>query len=242
MGKRMELNKKQKIYLVMKYSVDFILALAATILLLPIFALIALAIVIDDPGPVIFSQDRVGSHKKIFKMYKFRTMKVHTPHDVPTHLLDNPEQYITRVGKFLRKTSLDELPQFFNILLGQVSICSPRPALYNQYDLIEARDKSGVNNIRPGLTGWAQINGRDELSIEEKASLDQYYFEHLGPRMDLKCFFGTFLPVLRQEGIIEGSHREELVASAKAAAKPQAEETEKADAHQKPPVNISKIG
>lgn len=238
----MKLSKKQKSYLAVKYSVDFVLALIATIILLPVFAVIALAIVIDDPGPVIFSQDRVGIHKKIFKMYKFRTMKVHTPHDVPTHLLENPEQYITRVGRFLRKTSLDELPQFFNILFGQVSICSPRPALYNQYDLIEARDRSGVNEIRPGLTGWAQINGRDELSIEEKASLDQYYLEHLGPWMDLKCFFGTFLPVLRQEGIIEGSHREELVVSAEAVAKPKEDEPKKEDCHSKTSVNVSKIG
>lgn len=220
----LELSEGQKVYLVLKYLVDFIMSLVAVIVLLPVYLIISLAIVIDDPGPVIFSQDRVGRHKKIFKMYKFRTMKVHTPHDVPTHLLENPEQYITRVGGFLRKTSLDELPQFFNILLGQVSICSPRPALYNQYDLIAERDKCGANDIRPGLTGWAQINGRDELGIEEKAKLDQYYIEHLGLWMDLKCFFGTFLPVLRQEGIVEGSHKEEIVESAKAAeAKPKEE-------------------
>lgn len=214
----MKLSEKQKMYLVFKYLMDFIIALAAVVVLSPVYVIISLAIFIDDPGPVIFSQNRVGRHKKIFKMYKFRTMKVSTPHDVPTHLLENPEKYITRVGGFLRKTSLDELPQFFNILLGQVSVCSPRPALYNQYDLIAERDKCGANDIRPGLTGWAQINGRDELDIEEKAQLDQYYIEHLGLWMDIKCFFGTFLPVLRQEGIVEGSHKEEMAVSAKAAA------------------------
>lgn len=209
----LQLKNGQKIYLKIKRLLDFLIALIAILLLLPIFLIISLAILIDDPGPFIFTQNRVGAHKKIFKLYKFRTMKVSTPHDVPTHLLENPEQYITRVGKILRKTSLDELPQFFNILFGQLSLCAPRPALYNQYDLIAERDKSGANEIRPGLTGWAQINGRDELSIQEKAALDQYYIEHLGFFMDLKCFFGTFLPVLRQEGIVEGSHKEENMLS-----------------------------
>lgn len=214
----LQLTKRQRAYLGVKYTLDFLLALIAIVVLCPVYLAIALAIVIDDPGPVIFSQNRVGAHKKIFKLYKFRTMKVSTPHDVPTHLLDHPEQYITRVGGVLRKTSLDELPQFFNILFGQLSLCAPRPALYNQYDLIAERDKCGANDIRPGLTGWAQINGRDELEIPEKARLDQYYIEHIGFIMDIKCFFGTFLPVLRQEGIVEGSHREENYVSAEAAA------------------------
>lgn len=225
----LQLTKRQKSYLAVKYTLDFLIALAAIVVLCPVYLVIALAIVIDDPGPVIFSQNRIGAHKKIFKLYKFRTMKVSTPHDVPTHLLDHPEQYITRVGSVLRKTSLDELPQFFNILFGQLSLCAPRPALYNQYDLIAERDKCGANEIRPGLTGWAQINGRDELEIPEKARLDQYYIEHIGLGMDIKCFFGTFLPVLRQEGIVEGSHREENYVSAEAAAVQENEEAYAAD-------------
>ncbi|MDO4333583.1 MAG: sugar transferase [Eubacteriales bacterium] len=220
----LKLTRAQRIYLVIKYILDFVLALMAIVVLCPIYLIIALAIVIDDPGPVIFSQNRIGAHKKIFKLYKFRTMKVSTPHDVPTHLLDHPEQYITRVGRVLRKTSLDELPQFFNILFGQLSLCAPRPALYNQYDLIAERDKCGANDIRPGLTGWAQINGRDELEIVEKAKLDQYYIEHIGFIMDVKCFFGTFLPVLFQEGIVEGSHKEENYVSAEAAVIQESEE------------------
>lgn len=213
-GSNLKLTRGQKVYLTVKYMLDFFIGLIGTIGLMPVFLVISLAIVIDDPGPVIFSQKRVGVHKKLFKLYKFRTMKVSTPKDVPTHLLENPEVYITRVGRFLRKTSLDELPQFFNMLLGQISLCAPRPALYNQYDLIAERDKSGANDIRPGLTGWAQINGRDELSIQQKAALDCYYVEHLSFSMDLKCFFGTFLPVLRQEGIVEGSHKEENLEAA----------------------------
>lgn len=220
----LNLGNGQKVYLVIKYLLDFIIAAAAIVVLLPIYLIISLAIVIDDPGPVIFTQNRIGAHKKIFKLYKFRTMKVSTPHDVPTHLLENPEQYITRVGRVLRKTSLDELPQFFNILFGQLSLCAPRPALWNQYDLIAERDKCGANEIRPGLTGWAQINGRDELAIPEKAKLDQYYIEHLGLIMDIKCFFGTFLPVLRQEGIVEGSHTEEMADSVQAVATAEKEE------------------
>ena len=132
-------------------------------------------------------------------------MRIDTPHDVPTHLLTNPDQYITRVGRFLRKTSLDELPQLFNILKGDMDVIGPRPALWNQYDLIAERDKYGANDIRPGLTGWAQIHGRDELEIEEKARLDGYYAAHAGPVMDLKCFFGTIAVVLKHEGVVEGS-------------------------------------
>lgn len=163
-----------------------------------------IAIKTDSPGPVLFKQKRVGIHKSHFFILKFRTMRIDTPKDMPTHLLQNPEQYITKVGKFLRKTSLDELPQIINIIKGDMAIVGPRPALWNQYDLIEERDKYGANDIRPGLTGWAQINGRDELEIPVKAKLDGDYVKKMGPLMDLRCFFGTFLSVLRAEGVVEG--------------------------------------
>lgn len=169
-----------------------------------VLLLLALAVKLDSPGPVFFKQKRVGIHKTHFHILKFRTMRTDTPKDMPTHLLQNPEQYITRVGKFLRKTSLDELPQIINILLGHMSVVGPRPALWNQYDLIEERDRYGANDVRPGLTGWAQINGRDELEIPVKAKLDGDYVREISFRMDAKCFFGTFLSVLRSEGVVEG--------------------------------------
>lgn len=169
-----------------------------------LYIIIAIAILVDDPGPILFKQDRVGIHKTHFKILKFRTMKMDTPHDVPTHLLKNPDQYITRVGKFLRKTSLDEIPQLFNIVKGDMSIVAPRPALFSQEDLLEARDQYGANDIRPGLTGWAQINGRDELEIAEKARLDGEYVQNISFLFDCKCFFGTFLKVLRHDGVVEG--------------------------------------
>lgn len=169
-----------------------------------LYVIIAIAILVDDPGPILFKQDRVGIHKTHFKILKFRTMKMDTPHDVPTHLLKNPDQYITRVGKFLRKTSLDEIPQLFNIVKGDMSIVAPRPALFSQEDLLEARDQYGANDIRPGLTGWAQINGRDELEIAEKARLDGEYVQNISFLFDCKCFFGTFLKVLRHDGVVEG--------------------------------------
>ncbi len=197
-------TKKQIKYLHIKYKVDVILGVCAAIVLLPIFAVLALLIFLDDPGPVIFKQKRVGNHKSYFHIYKFRTMKTNTPKDVPTHLLENPDQYITRMGHFLRKTSLDELPQVFNIARGQICVCGPRPALWNQYDLIEERDKYGANDIKPGLTGWAQINGRDELEIDVKARLDGEYVEKFGLLMDMRCFFGTFASVLKSEGVVEG--------------------------------------
>lgn len=188
---------------------DIILsAMAIVALALPMLA-IAIVIKITDPGPVIFKQDRVGKNKKIFRLYKFRSMKVNTP-DIPTHLLENPEQYISKIGAFLRKTSLDELPQIYNIFTGKMSIVGPRPALWNQDDLIAERDKYGANDIRPGLTGWAQINGRDELEIPVKAKLDGDYTAALnhgrfkGLAMDTRCFFGTFLSVLRSDGVVEG--------------------------------------
>lgn len=191
-------------YLKVKRGIDFILALTALIILSPLFLILIIAIKLDSKGPVIFKQKRVGIHKTYFNILKFRTMKIDTPKNMPTHLLKNPEQYITRVGKFLRKTSLDELPQIINILIGSMSIVGPRPALWNQYDLIAEREKYGANNIRPGLTGWAQINGRDTLEIEDKARYDGIYVEKLGFAMDAKCFFGTITSVLGRYGVVEG--------------------------------------
>lgn len=179
------------------------------ILAIPMLILSAL-IFIDDPGPIFFTQKRVGLHKKTFLLYKFRSMKMSTPHDMPTHLLSNPEQYITKVGGFLRKYSLDELPQIFNIFTGKMSIIGPRPALWNQDDLIAERDKYGANDIKPGLTGWAQINGRDAIEIEDKARLDGIYTKKLRKggttafAFDMKCFFGTITSVLKHDGVVEG--------------------------------------
>jgi O-antigen biosynthesis protein WbqP len=183
---------------------DFIMALTGVVVLAPLLLLLIIAIKIDSPGPVLFSQKRVGIRKKCFNIYKFRTMRIDTPKDTPTHLLENPEQWITRVGRFLRKTSLDELPQIINILFGEMSIIGPRPALWNQYDLINERDKYGANDVPAGLTGWAQINGRDELPIEEKAKLDGEYAEKIGFLMDVTCFFGTIVSVLKFDGVVEG--------------------------------------
>ena len=194
---------------ILKRLADIILAFIGAIVLLTVFLIVAIAIFIDDPGPVFFKQKRVGKNKKLFWLHKFRSMKVKTP-DVPTHLLADPAQYITRVGRFLRKTSLDELPQVYDILFGKMSIIGPRPALWNQDDLIAERDKYGANDVKPGLTGWAQINGRDELEIPVKAKLDGEYVAKLnagkfrGLAMDIKCFFGTFLSVLRSDGVVEG--------------------------------------
>lgn len=187
-----------------KRLIDLLLSACAIVALSPVYLLICIAIVADDPGPVFFRQKRVGIHKTHFLILKFRTMKVSTPKDVPTHLLENPEQYITRVGKFLRKTSLDELPQIFQIFTGKMAIIGPRPALWNQFDLIAERDKYGANDVRPGLTGWAQINGRDELPIDVKARFDGEYVQHLGFAFDCKCFFGTIRSVLKSEGVVEG--------------------------------------
>ena len=191
-------------YNVVKRAIDFILSLLGLLILSPVFLILIVAIKLDSPGPVLFKQKRVGIHKSHFMILKFRTMRIDTPKDMPTHLLQNPEQYITKVGKFLRKTSLDELPQIVNILKGDMAVVGPRPALWNQYDLIEERDRYGANDIRPGLTGWAQINGRDELEIPVKAALDGEYVKRMGPMMDLRCFFGTFLSVLHAEGVVEG--------------------------------------
>ena len=192
------------VYLRIKRVIDIILSLLGIILLSPVFLIIMIAIKIDSKGSIFFKQKRVGIHKTHFYILKFRTMYTNTPKDTPTHLLENPEQWITRVGKFLRKTSLDELPQIINILKGEMSIIGPRPALWNQYDLIEERDKYGANDVPVGLTGWAQINGRDELSIEAKAKLDGEYAEKIGLLMDLRCFFATIWAVLKSKGVVEG--------------------------------------
>lgn len=191
-------------YQFVKRGIDFLLSFLGCIILSPVFLLLCLAIKLDSPGPIFFKQKRIGKDKKHFMILKFRTMRIDTPKDCPTHLLENPEQYITKMGKFLRKTSLDELPQMFNILAGQMSIVGPRPALWNQFDLIEERDKYGANDIMPGLTGWAQINGRDELPIVEKARLDGVYVEKMGFLFDCRCFFGTITSVLKHEGVVEG--------------------------------------
>ena len=189
---------------IIKPILDITLSLTGLTLFSWLFLIIIIAIEIDDPGPVFFIQKRVGIHKRYFNLYKFRSMKMSTPHDTPTHLLENPEQYITRVGKFLRKTSLDEIPQLWNILRGDMSIIGPRPALWNQYDLIEERDKYGANDIKPGLSGWAQICGRDELEIADKARLDGEYVRRMSFSFDCRCFFGTAIAALRGDGVVEG--------------------------------------
>lgn len=191
-------------YMKVKRLIDIILSLIGLIVLSPIFLILIIAIKIDSRGPVLFKQKRVGINKTHFNILKFRTMRIDTPKDTPTHLLSNPEQYITKMGKFLRKTSLDELPQIWNIFVGQMSIIGPRPALWNQYDLIAERDKYGANDVPPGLTGWAQINGRDELPIEIKAKLDGEYVEKISLLMDIKCFFGTIVSVVKSDGVVEG--------------------------------------
>lgn len=196
--------KKKKHYIQLKKGVDKILAGIGLVFLSPLFLVLIIAIKIDSPGPVLFKQKRVGINKSYFYILKFRTMKVDAPKDMPTHMLDNPEYYITRVGKFLRKTSLDELPQIINILKGDMSIIGPRPALWNQDNLITEREKYGANDVMPGLTGWAQINGRDELEIEDKARLDGEYVQKVSFAFDVKCFFGTIFSVLRRDGVVEG--------------------------------------
>lgn len=187
-----------------KRLIDLILSLIAIILLAVPMLFIVIAIVIDSKGSPVFTQKRVGKNKELFKIYKFRTMRIDTPRDAPTHMLTNPDQWITKVGGFLRKTSLDELPQIFNIFLGQMSVIGPRPALWNQDDLIAERDKYGANDVRPGLTGWAQINGRDELEIPVKAKLDGEYIEKMSLGFDIKCFFLTVTSVLKSDGVVEG--------------------------------------
>ena len=197
----------------LKRVIDFILSLIGLIVLSPVFIILCVWIKLDSKGPIFFRQKRVGKNKKHFNILKFRTMYIDTPKDMPTHMLSNPDQYITKAGKFLRKTSLDELPQIINILKGEMAIIGPRPALWNQDDLIAERDKYGANDIKPGLTGWAQINGRDELEIDVKASLDGEYVRRMSFPFDVKCFFGTITSVLKHEGVVEGGtgelHKEE---------------------------------
>lgn len=191
-------------YQVVKRLLAILISGLAIIILSPVLLAVAIAIKCDSKGPVLFKQKRVGKDKKHFMIYKFRSMYVDAPADMPTHMLKDPTAMITKVGAFLRKTSLDELPQLFNIFKGEMAIVGPRPALWNQYDLIAERDKYNANSIRPGLTGWAQINGRDELEIDEKSRLDGYYVAHMSFLIDLKCFIGTFISVLKSDGVVEG--------------------------------------
>lgn len=191
-------------YQIVKRTVDFLLALIGLIVLSPIFFILAIWIKRDSAGPVFFKQRRVGINKSEFNIYKFRTMRADTPADMPTHLLGDPAAFITKSGHFLRRTSLDELPQLINIVKGEMAVIGPRPALWNQDDLIAERDKYAANDVRPGLTGWAQINGRDELPIEQKAALDGEYIDKMSPWFDLKCFLGTIVSVFKKEGVVEG--------------------------------------
>ena len=200
-------------YMRVKRIIDILLSFLAMVFLAPVFLILIIAIKLDSPGPILFKQKRVGIHKNYFYILKFRTMRIDTPKDMPTHLLENPEQWITKGGKFLRQTSLDELPQIWNIFVGEMSIIGPRPALWNQYDLIEERDKYGANDVPVGLTGWAQINGRDALKIPDKALYDGQYAENLSYNMDLKVFCMTIVRVLKRSGVVEGGtgelHRRE---------------------------------
>ena len=191
-------------YKPIKRIIDLFLSITGLVVLSPVLVLLAIAIKLDSSGPVLFKQKRVGIHKTHFNIYKFRTMRIDTPNDIPKHLLADPDKYITKAGRLLRKASLDELPQIINILLGQMAIIGPRPALWNQYDLIEERDKYGANDIRPGLTGWAQINGRDELPIEVKAKYDGEYVRRMSFLFDMKCLVGTILVVIKRYGVVEG--------------------------------------
>ena len=187
-----------------KRLLDVVLSGVGLVALSPVYLIISAAIKADDPGPVLFTQKRVGKNKRYFNLHKFRSMKMSTPHNVPTHMLDNPDQYITRVGKFMRRTSLDELPQVWDIFVGNMSIIGPRPALWNQDVLVAERDKYNANDVKPGLTGWAQINGRDELELAEKARLDGEYVRRIGFPFDVKCFVGTVLSVIKSDGVVEG--------------------------------------
>lgn len=189
---------------IVKRFFDIVISLLGMIILSPFFLFLSIWILIDDPGPILFTQKRLGKNKTYFKLHKFRSMKMSTPHDKPTHMLDNPEQYITKAGKFIRAHSLDELPQIWDIFIGNMSIIGPRPGLWNQDVLTAERDKYGANDIKPGLTGWAQINGRDELELSEKARLDGEYVKTLGFKMDLKCFFGSLGVFSGDDSVVEG--------------------------------------
>lgn len=202
-----------------KRGLDILLSFGGLVVLAPVYGIISVAIFIDDPGPILFTQKRLGQNKKYFRLHKFRSMKRSTPHDVPTHMLEDPDQYITRVGRFLRAHSLDELPQIWDIFIGNMSVIGPRPGLWNQDVLTAERDKYGANDVKPGLTGWAQINGRDELELEEKARLDGEYVQKQSFLFDLKCFFGTVKKIVKDDSVIEGGtgelHKEESVVKKK---------------------------
>lgn len=201
-----KMNKSKKIYMALKRVVDFILSFIAIVILSPVMITISILIKATSKGPVLFKQKRYGKDREFFEIWKFRTMRTDTPKDVPTHMLSNPEAYITTIGRVLRKTSLDELPQLFNILSGKMAVIGPRPALWNQDDLMEERDKGYSNKILPGLTGWAQIHGRDEISINEKAALDNYYAQHMNIIMDIRILFCTVLSVMWHDGVAEGGN------------------------------------
>lgn len=195
-------------YRCIKRMIDLVLGLVGFIVLSPLFLILVILIKATSPGPIFFKQKRIGIHKTYFQILKFRSMRIDTPTDVPTHLLDDPDRYITSIGKFLRKTSLDELPQLINIIKGDMSIVGPRPALWNQTDLTAERDKYGANDVLPGLTGWAQVNGRDELEIDVKARYDGEYVQNMSFAFDCKCFFKTITSVLKHEGVVEGGTKE----------------------------------
>lgn len=203
----MKLKTSQKIYLPFKRFFDIFLSFLFIVVFCWLYLIIAIIIKCSSKGPVFFKQKRIGKNKKTFYILKFRTMRIDAPKDVATHLLENPETYITKIGKFLRKTSLDELPQIFNIFIGQMSIVGPRPALWNQFDLIEERDRYGANNIRPGLSGWAQCHGRDTLPISEKAKLDGYYIEKFNIWMDIKIIFITLIQAFIGKDEVEGKNK-----------------------------------
>lgn len=203
---RQKLQRKQGIYeKYIKRLADIVLSFCGLVILSPLYLVLALAVIIDDPGPAFFAQKRIGKDRSYFFLHKFRTMKMSTPHDMPTHMLENPDQYITRIGKLLRRSSLDELPQIWDIFRGKMSIIGPRPALWNQADLIFEREKYKANDVTPGLTGWAQINGRDELEIPAKARFDGEYARRISFLFDCRCFMGTVLSVIRRDGVVEGS-------------------------------------
>jgi O-antigen biosynthesis protein WbqP len=193
-----------RFYFVIKRVFDISISLLSLVLFSPILVMLAILIKLGSKGPILFKQERVGKNKVHFNILKFRTMRIDTPRNMPTHLLENPDQWITPIGKFLRKFSLDELPQLFNIFMGEMSVVGPRPALWNQYDLIELRDKYNINSLVPGLTGWAQVNGRDELSTELKVSFDKVYIEKKSLWFDMKCIIYTLFKVLKSEGVVEG--------------------------------------
>lgn len=204
-----QMTMKQKAYIPVKRFLDIVICLPVCIVLAPFMVIFAIAIKLDSSGPILFKQKRVGKNKEFFEIWKFRTMRTDTPKNMPTHMLKNPEAFITRTGKVFRKLSIDELPQLYQCLFtNHLSLVGPRPALWNQDDLIAERDKYGANDVKPGITGWAQINGRDELEISVKAKLDGDYVKNIGFSMDCKCFFGTFLNVLRSDGVVEGGTSE----------------------------------